>query len=136
MDTTTTTVSSTAISPTAQVDARIKAFRDGMKALNAERQALLPKLSTDERKLVIEATVNIEVSHEAAAEAAELRKNRQQSEEDRDQIAAARLEHKKLINTPAMKAEAAGMIAAAYLASYKLTHRKDGRIGVSIRGQI
>jgi len=28
------------------------------------------------------------------------------------------------------------MLAKSYLSAFKLTHKKDGRVGVSVRGQI
>lgn len=121
---------------TSEVDRQLTTLREQMKALKAERTALLPRLTTGEREVIVSVEANVETSLESATTAGNLRQNRQFTDEDRDQIQAARLEHKKLINTPEMKAEAAEMIGKAYLASYKLIHRRDGRVGLVIRGQI
>lgn len=121
---------------TTEVDNRITTLRKQMQALNAERASTLPRISTEERELVVMAAHSVEMTAEGAKEVSDLRKNRQLTEEDRDQIAAAKLAHKRLINQPETKAEAAAKVASAYLHSYKLTHRKDGRVGVSVRGVI
>ena len=115
---------------------RLKETQELTKKLNALRVALCPRLATEELSLIVAHEASVEVFHDDAAAVQELRKNRQMSDEDKDQIAAAKLRHKKLINTPEIKSEACEMMAKAYLSQYRLTHKKDGRIGVSIRGQI
>lgn len=121
---------------TVSIDTQIESLREEMAALNKRRIATLPRLSADERNFLTDIEVDVARSEAAAKKAAELRKNRQLTEEDRDQIAAARLDHRANINSPEGKAKALEAVKTAYLHSFKLTHRKDGRVGVAIRGAI
>ena len=120
----------------AQIAARIKEAQELTKKLNALRVGLCDRLTNEERATITTFEESVEVDHELAVVVQDLRKNRQFSDEDRDQIAASKLAHKRLINTPEIKAEACEMLAKSYLSAFKLTHKKDGRVGVSVRGQI
>ena len=115
---------------------RIKKHQERIKELNLQRIGLCPRLTNEERAQILEFEEDVEVDHADAVIVQDLRKNRSFSDEDKDQIAAAKLAHRRLINTPEMKAEACEMLAKSYLSAFKLTHKKDGRIGVSVRGQI
>lgn len=118
------------------IDDEIEMLREQMAELNKKRIATLPRLSATERKFLTDVEVDIARSETTAKTAAALRKDRQLTEEDRDQIAAARLQHRSEINTSEKKAQAVEAVRTAYLHSFKLTYRKDGRIGVSLRGAI
>lgn len=118
------------------LDSKIEAARKQMADLNTMRKALMPAMNNDALTLVVDFTKAINVSAEVSKLVSDIRKNSQQSDEQKDQIAAARLEHVKLINTPAVKAQAVEAIQKAYLKSFKLKHRTDGRTTVSISGQI
>ena len=56
------------------------------------------------------------------------------TEEQKDQVAAAKAEHRVIINEPAVKVEASEHVKTAYLRSYKLRVRKDGRVMLSVSG--
>lgn len=120
----------------AALTARIKEVSELSKKLNARRLGLCPRLTRDELFTIVTHEEEVEVDHETSVVVQDLRKNRQMSDEDKDQIAGAKLAHKRLINTPEMKQEACEMLAKSYLSQFKLTHKKDGRVGVSVRGQI
>jgi hypothetical protein len=119
-----------------EIDRRINVHAERMRELRAERLAQMPRLAVTEREFLIDVEKTIDVSADQQKQSSELRRNRQLSDEDRDQIAAARLDHRKEINTDTCKEEAIEVVRKAYLTGFKLTHRKDGRIGVSIRGQM
>lgn len=133
--TVTATVNDTSIERAALV-ARIKEVSELSKKLNAKRLGLCPRLTRDELFTIVTHEEEVEVDAETAVVVQDLRKNRQMSDEDKDQIAGAKLAHKRLINTPQIKQEACEMLAKSYLSAFKLTHKKDGRVGVSVRGQI
>ncbi len=114
----------------------LEALQSEMAALRAKRAALLPRMTTKEREFLIAVESRVERTETATKRAGEIKKARSMSEEDKDQISAARLEHRKVINEEAIKQEAANFVMAAYLQSYRLTHRKDGKLGLAIKGII
>ncbi len=125
-------------SPTAvtAIDSDLAAMREQMKELNERRKALMPRLSADEREFLIAQEMEVETREAHNKKAAKLRRDRQFTVEDKDQIAAARLDHRKEINTERVKNEIRDRIVTAYLHSYKLTHKKDGKIGIRVTGEI
>lgn len=134
MSTTIATIEATAT--VAEIDAQAIALRDAMKALADARKALMPRVNNEEREVIAGYERAIAVNETHGKTVATLKRDRQFTDEDRDQIAAARLEHKRLINTDANKSSAQFHIGRAYLSQFKLTHRKDGRIGVRVAGII
>lgn len=134
MSTTIATIEAT--NTVAEIDAQAKKLRDAMKALADSRKALMPRISSGEREHLIDLERAVAVNEASSRYAADLKRDRQFTDEDKDQIAAARLEHKRLINTDDAKANAQFHIGKAYLSQFKLLHRKDGRIGVRIAGII
>ena len=120
----------------AQIAEQIKTTSEIMSRLNAQRVALCDRLSNDERETLLRFEESIAVNEDMSKKSAELRRNRSMSDEDKTQLEAARNAHKKLINSDANKLSASFHVGKAYLSQFKLTHRKDGRINVSVRGQI
>ncbi len=118
------------------IDDGLEALQDEMAALRAKRAALLPRVTVKEREFLIKVESRVERTEAATKKASEIKKAKSFTEEDKDQIAAARLEHKRVINEDVIKEEAANFVRAAYLHSYRLTHRKDGKLGLAIRGVV
>jgi hypothetical protein len=127
-------VPTTAAESLSDIDDGLEALAEEMAALRAKRVAMLPRISTKEREFLIKVESRVERTEAAMKKAGEIKKARSMTEEDKDQVSAARLEHKRVINEDAVKAEAAEYVKMAYLHSYKLTHRKDGKLGLAIRG--
>jgi len=130
------TVINSQVQSVSELDGQLSGLREQMRQLNAARIAQLPRVSTEERGFLCDVETSVERSEETAKRAGALKKDRQFTEEDRDQLAAARMAHRKEINCDAIKAEAARYVGQAYLHSYKLTHRKDGKVGLTLKGVI
>ena len=120
----------------AQIAEQIKSAQELMARLNAQRVALCDRLQNDERETLLRFEEGISVTESASKDASKLRRERSMSDEDKTQIAAAKIAHVNLINQPQHKAQAARSVELAYLSVFKLVARKDGRVGVSVRGQI
>lgn len=116
------------------IETNITLARSALKELTDKRMALLPALSLSERKILEEHAEAIGSTEAGATVAAELLKERRLSEEDKDQLACAKIRHRILANAPAGKTSAAFLVAKARLTSYKLIHRVDGRVGVRLSG--
>jgi len=117
------------------IETALETLRKEMQVLNAKRQSNLPPLALEERKVLEEHALAIGVSEDENTKASELRKDRRLSDEDKDQIAMAKLKHRESANSAAGKQSAAFHVAKARLTSFKLVHRKDGRVDVRISGQ-
>jgi chromosome segregation ATPase len=118
------------------VDSGIEELNEELAKLRKKRVGLLKPMTTVEREFLIKLEAGVERTESMTKKASELKKNRTTTEEDKDQLAAARLTHKATINEPRMKLEASEYVKMAYLQSYRLTHRKDGKLGLAIRGII
>jgi hypothetical protein len=115
---------------------RIKAAQAQLKALKDERYGTLPRISAEELSVVVANEKLVSTTHEVAKLAAELRSERRFTEEDKDQVAAAKIAHRIEVNTEAVKAEAVRSVRDARLTGFKLTLRKDGRTAVRVSGVI
>ena len=118
------------------VESQIDELREQMADLAGQRKQCLIRVSNSERNLICDVERAITVGESAAKAASKLRQNRAFTDEDTDQLNAARTAHRIEINTDTVKAEAAAKVRLSYLHSFRLTHRKDGRVGLSIRGVI
>jgi hypothetical protein len=99
----------------------------------AEFVATLPVATQSQVDACVESALAVKVRLETAAIASGRNQKFRLTEEQADQVAAARAEHKKLINEPERRAEAVEQVRAAReLKSYKLRVRKDGTVTMSL----
>jgi hypothetical protein len=100
----------------------------------AEFIATLPHATPEQADACVHAARETQVSFAMSQLAEGLNVKFRLTEEQADQLAAARAEHKVKINTQAVRREAARYVLTSHLSSFKLKARKDGRMALSISG--
>jgi hypothetical protein len=97
----------------------------------------LPAANPEQLAACVLAAREVTVAKEVLSLASARNNTFRLTEEQADQVAAAREEHRKLINEPRMKQEAVEYVSKATLTSYKLRLRKaDGKLTVSVTGTL
>ncbi len=105
------------------------------------RQAMfvmsLPVATPEQVAACVLTARDVQVSKEVLALASARNNTFRLTDEQADQVAAAREEHRRIINDPAVKKEAVEYVSKATLTSYKLRLRKaDGKLTVSVTGTL
>lgn len=117
-----------------EFDTQIAQAAAELRALRAKRLATLPRVTAEELAIVVEAERMVTVPVKVADVAKRVKSERQFTDEDKDQISAAREAHKEEVNTKETKAAACRAVRKAHLSAFKMTLRKDGRVGLRIAG--
>lgn len=114
----------------------LKAAQQSSATARAMFIASLPYATPAQASAVVDCALCVQSSAELVKLASGLNTTFRLTEEQQDQVAAAKAQHKVEINTPDLKAEAVENVRNARLKSYKLRLRADGKLSIAISGTI
>jgi len=115
---------------------RVATLTAELKVIRSEMISQLPWATPEQVTACIEAAREITVKLEVAQVASGLNKDFRLTEEQIDQVAAAKAAHAAFINLPEQKASAVSYVTNSTLKTFKLKTKKDGTIAVSITGSL
>ena len=123
----------------AVIASKQEAFTAAQEAARAARAAFiaaLPVATEAQMAACVVAARDVQIALETSTVASGLNQKFRLTEEQKDQVNAARAQHVKEINTPEMRAEVTENVGkCAKLSSYKLRVRKsDGKVMLSVSG--